>query len=303
MQARIKTIKIKKRTSSKIFDIINYVLLTLFAIVAAYPFLYILGVSFNDGADLLKGGIWLFPRKFTLQNYILAFTSENILSGFTVSISRTLIGTLASVALISMMAYALIDKKLIGRRFFLKFFFFTTLFSGGMIPFVVLLRDLNLLDNFWVYVLPALYSFYNMIIVRAAFESIPISLSESAKIDGAGDLTIFLKMYVPLNIPVFATIGLFTAVFHWNDWFAGSFYVTTASLKPAATILQDIINESMASLSGNHMNNSLGQGVSNPTPQSLQMAFVVIIVFPIVCVYPFLQKHFVKGVMIGSIKE
>ncbi len=295
-------LRIKGGVGSLCFDIINYTILALIMLATIYPLYYIVVLSFNDGVDALQGGIFLLPRKFTFNNYIEAFSNEILLNSFMISIARTLIGTLTSVFFIALMAYGLSDKKLVGRRFLTKYFFFTTLFGGGAIPFLILIRDLDLLDNFLVYILPAVYGFMNMLIVRIAFESIPIGIQESAKIDGANEWQIFSRIYLPLAVPALVTVGLFTAVFHWNDWFAGAYYVNSDTLKPAATILQEMLIASMSSLSNEAINSGTGAGGGTST-QTLQMAFVVIILLPILLVYPFAQKYFVKGAIVGSIKE
>ena len=289
----------KTTVGHKVFTAINTILLIGLAFTMVYPMYYIVVLSFNDGMDALKGGIWLFPRKFTFDNYAQVFANKDLLLAFVVSVVRTVVGTVVSVVLIAMMAYALARKELPGRRALNKFFFFTTIFSGGMIPTLCLLNGLDLLDNPLVYVLPAIYSFYNMLLVRTSFEATPKSLREAALMDGVSEWKIFWKVYVPLNKPVLATVALFTAVFHWNDWFAGSYYITTDWMKPAATILQEMLEEAM----GNLNNSSATGGAVVTTAQTLQMAFVVVITFPIIVVYPFLQKYFTKGAIVGSIKE
>jgi putative aldouronate transport system permease protein len=171
-----------------------------------------------------------------------------------------------------------------------------------MIPFLILVRDMDLLDNFLVYIIPAIYGFTNMLIIRIAFEGVPLALQESARIDGASEWKIFTRIYLPLSVPALVTVGLFTAVFHWNDWFAGAYYVQSDNLKPAATILQQMLIESMSNLSNDALNSgTVSNGTS--TAQTLQMALVVIILLPILCIYPFAQKYFVKGAIVGSIKE
>lgn len=311
MVKRIKPIKklsysgaprVKESISSRVFDIVNIILLIAIAIIMIYPMYYVILLSFSEGSDVMKGGLWLLPRTFTLDNYTKVFSNKDLVMSFAVSITRTVIGTILSVLLLSLLAYALSVKSLPGRRFFNKFFFFTTIFSGGAIPTLLLLKQLNMLDDFWVYVIPALYSFFSMLIIRTQFESVPASLKESAKIDGASDLRIFFDVYLPLSKSALATVALFTAVFHWGDWFAGSYYVSTDSLKPAATILQEMLNEALASESNAHAMGSYVD-VLNTSSTTLQMAFVVVITFPIMVIYPFLQKYFTKGALIGSIKE
>lgn len=293
----------------KAFQAVNVIILLLLCAVTLYPFLYILALSLNDGLDALRGGIWLLPRKFTFDNYLAAFQDPNIVSAFGVSVTRTLLGTVLSLILVSMQAYAMSDKQLPGRRFLTKYFFFTTLFGGGIIPTFILMRSLGLINNYWVFILPALYGFYSFIIMRTSFEGMPDSIVESARMDGAGDFRVYWQFVLPLNKPILATVALFTGVFHWNDWYAGTFYVRSQALKPAATLLRDILTE--ATFEGgsvSNMYNTMQSGFQaaaqkTTTPQALQMAFVVIITVPILLVYPFLQKHFVKGALIGSIKE
>lgn len=287
---------IKEGKGSLIFDIINYILLGLIFIAMVYPIYYIIILSLSNGMDAAKGGIFLWPRTFTLDNYITAFTNKYLFKSYVVTILRTIVGTLVSVVMMALMAYALADKRLPGRKWMSKFFYFTTLFGGGSVIMLLLIRDLDLLDNFMVYILPAIYGFSNMLIIKIAFEGIPVELRESAEMDGAGDLKVFWHVYLPLAKPSLVTVGLFTAVIHWNDWYAGKYYVTSQSLKPAATILQEMITNS-ASTSGYLTANS------TTTAQTLQAAFVVIIMLPIMLIYPFAQKYFVKGAIVGSIKE
>lgn len=299
----------KKTIHDTIFNVVNYSLLALLAVSTLYPFLYFLVLSFNDGFDTLKGGIYFWPRAFTLDNYKKAFQNPLILNSFQISILRTVIGTSLSLLLTTMMAYALTKKKLPGRTFFIFFFYFTTLFSGGLIPKYVLYRDLHLTNNFWIYVLPGIYSFYNAIIIRTFFDGIPASLSESAMLDGCSDNRIFFKIYLPLSLPVLATVALFCGVGHWNDWFTGAFFVTNEKLIPAATLLNKLLSEASfeTSMAGGdkmqQMDRMMQTVKTNVTPEALRMTFLIIITLPIVCVYPFLQKYFVKGVMVGSIKE
>jgi maltose/maltodextrin transport permease len=297
---KLPSFKRKLSPGEKTFEVINIILLVGLAITMVYPMYYIVVLSFSDGVDALKGGIWLFPRVFTLDNYKQVFANKQLLTAFVVSVVRTVVGTAVSVILIAMMAYALCRKDLPGRRALNKFFFFTTIFSGGMIPTISLLNRLQLLDNPLVYVLPAIYSFYNMLLIRTSFEATPVALREAALMDGVSEWKIFWKVYMPLNKPVLATVALFTAVFHWNDWFAGSYYISTDWMKPAATILQEMLSEALGNLSNA---SATGGAAITTTAQTLQMAFVVVITFPIMVVYPFLQKYFTKGAVVGSIKE
>ena len=297
----------KSGVLEKTMNVMNYCVLAVFGIMTVYPFIYFLLLSFNDGMDAMKGGIYLWPRVFTLDNYIKAFQNKYILSSYEITLFRTVTGTLTSVLLNSMVAYALTRKKLPGRGKIIFYFFFTTLFSGGLIPYYILLKQINLLNNVWVFILPSIYNFYNIIIMRTYFYTIPDSLSESAVIDGSSDVGIFFRLYMPLSAPMLATIALFFGVFHWNDWFTGAFFANKKELMPTATLLQQILTEAgfeseaiSGSASGNINTSMIHQ---TTTPEALRMTFLVITTLPIIMVYPFLQKYFVSGVMLGSIKE
>lgn len=302
----------KDTISDKVINTINYTLLLLLGISTLYPFIYFLVLSFNDGFDALKGGVYLWPRVFTLDNYKKALEHPLILNSFKITTLRTIIGTLLSVLFTAMLAYGVSKKKLPGRKGLIFFFFFTTLFNGGLVPRFVLYRQMHLYNNFWVYVLPGIYSFYNAIVMKTFFDGIPDSLSEAAEIDGCSEMGIFFRIILPLSGPVLATIALFVGVGHWNDWFTGSFFASKDELMPAATLLNKLLTEASfesstgaAGAGGNtlNINNALQQAKSAVTPESLRMTFLIIITTPIICVYPFLQKYFVKGVMVGSIKE
>ena len=290
------------------WNVVIYALLAMLAFATLYPFIYFLALSFNEGKDALRGGIYLWPRKFTLDNYARAFRDSQVLTSYKITILRTLITTSLSLALTSMMAYGLTAKKMPGHRGIVFFFFFTTLFGGGMIPTYILYKQLRLLNNFWVFVIPGLYSFYNTVIMKTFFEGIPEELKEAAKIDGATDLRTFLQIILPLSGSVIACIALFTAVGNWNDWFAGAYYISFHDeLKPMATYLYELIAQSSFEISQSdtgNVNTALLQQLQTQTTttESLRVTFIIISVVPILCIYPFLQRYFVKGVMIGSLK-
>ncbi|WP_246470197.1 carbohydrate ABC transporter permease [Cohnella nanjingensis] len=294
----------------RIYSTLNYAVLLIFCVTALYPFLYFLALSFNDGYDAMKGGIYFIPRVFTLQNYSKAFNNPLILNSFFISIARTVVVTVLSVLLTAMLAYGLSRKGLPGRKYIVFFFFFTTLFSGGLIPTFILFRQLHIINTFWVLVLPSLYNFFNAIVMKTFFDGIPAGLTESAKIDGAGELSVFWRIILPLSLPVMATIALFVGVGCWNDWFTGQFFIQNEKLQPAATFLNKMISEasfqSMTSSNGGSSIQNMNQAqmeLRGVTPEALRMTFVIIITTPIICVYPFLQKYFVKGVLVGSLKE
>lgn len=295
----------KNSRSYTAFLTFNYIALTLLAFVTLYPFIYFLVLSLNDGMDAMKGGIYFWPREFTLDNYVKAFSDGRILSSYGITLFRTSVGTLLSLFFSALLAYGLTFRDLPGKKFFVMMFFFTTLFTGGLVPMYILLRDLKLTTSIWVYVLPFIFNFYNVIILRTFFETIPESLSESARIDGASELKIFMKLMLPLSKPVMATIALFYGVQYWNDWFTGTFFVSDKSMIPTSTLLQQLLQEASFEMPSNNamnMNPNAALAQNTTTPESLRMTFVMITTIPIICVYPFLQKYFTKGIMLGSVK-
>ena len=291
--------------SWRFFKILNIVIVVLLCLTIILPFLNILALSFNDGTDAQRGGISFFPRDFSFENYVEVFKESAILSAFGISLFRTVVGTVISVFLTAMAAYALKTKTLPGRKFITFFVFFTMLFSGGIVPYYLVLTELQLTNTIWVYIIPSLYSVWNILIMRTFFYQIPDSIEEAARIDGCTEFQIFLKIILPMSKPVIATIGLFTAVGHWNDWFSGSFYVRNPDLKPLATLLQEMLTSQQALADSLLRNSGAYAALENitVTGDSLKMATIIIVVAPIVMVYPFIQKYFVKGVNIGSVKE
>lgn len=287
------------------FNVLNITIIALLCLSIILPFFNILALSFNDGTDAQKGGIYFFPREFSLENYIEVFKQSTILQAFSISLLRTTLGTIVSVFLTAMAAYALKSKTLPGRKSITFFIFFTMLFSGGIIPYYLVLTEIQLTNSIWVYIIPSLYSVWNILIMRTFFLQITDSIEEAARIDGCSEFQIFLRIILPMSKPVIATIGLFNAVGHWNDWFAGSFYVRNPELKPLATLLQEMLTSQQA------MADTLLKGSGayaalekiTVTGDSLKMATIIIVVAPIIIVYPFIQKYFVKGVNIGSVKE
>ena len=287
--------------SQQVFQVFNVIFLTLFGLVTLYPFWYVLIASFNVGSDFMRGGVYFWPRAFTLENYTLALKDPRIFDSLIISIGRTSLGVLLGLFFTALISYAVLIETLPGRTLFTFFFYFTTIFGGGMIPYYMLLRDLGLTRSFWLYVIPGIYSFFNFILLRTYYKTIPKEMMESAEIDGAGHIRILFRIYVPLATPVIATLALFIGVGHWNDWFTGAYYQSRTALFPAATLLQKLLTESSAPAMRAGQE-TLMQTMRTFTPQSLQMAFVMLLTMPIVVIYPFLQKYYVRGVMIGAVK-
>ncbi len=291
--------------SLRFFKTFNIIILILLCLTIILPFLNILALSFNEGTDAQRGGINFFPREFSFENYLEVFKQSSIINAFGISLFRTVVGTIISVFLTAMAAYALKTKTLPGRKIITFIIFFTMLFSGGIVPYYLVLTDLKLTNTIWVYIIPSLYSVWNILIMRTFFQQIPDSIEEAARIDGCSEFQIFLRIILPMSKPVIATIGLFNAVGHWNDWFSGSFYVRNPELKPLATLLQEMLTKQQA-MADALLRNSGAYAMLEKitvTGDSLKMATIILVVAPIIMIYPFIQKYFVKGVNIGSVKE
>ena len=301
----------KKNWGSKVFDVCNTVFLILLCLIMIYPLYYILIYSLNEGSDSLKGGLYFLPRVFTTFNYQYVLSNGVIRSAYLITIARTLLGTVTGLAVTGLTAYGISFRRIPGRKFLMTLIIIPMLFSGGLIPYYIQLTQLKLTNTFWVYVIPSMFNIWNMFVLMRGFMGIPESLRESALIDGASEPVIFLKIALPLSKASLAAIGLFTAVYHWNDWYSGAYYVNTTKLIPLQTYLQRLFSaDSMSALSGNSGNAAmLGEAafrqsqMSTMTITSLKMAAVMVGTLPILCIYPFLQKYFVKGVMVGSVKE
>ncbi|BBI32792.1 carbohydrate ABC transporter permease [Cohnella abietis] len=292
--------QLKRRTVPEAsFDLGNNLLMLLICFLTLYPVWYVIVNSFNDGKDAMLGNLYWWPRVFSLDSYKAVFNSNGIMLAMGVTVAKTVIGTFVHVFFTAMVAYALSNRDLLGRKLYMTLGTITLFFGGGLIPSYLLIRDLGLLDSFWVYILPAAFSFYDLIIFMAFFREIPTALEEAAQIDGANEFKIFMRIIIPVSMPVVATIALFHGVYQWNDYFAGVIYINNSNLQPIQTFLYRIVAESSSNQMVSAMAGSIQKSV---TSQSVKLATMVVTTLPIVLVYPFLQKYFVKGMMIGSIK-
>ena len=298
--------KIKESGGDRIFLAINYFIMTFIIIACIYPLYYCLVLSFNEGKDAMKGFIYFWPRKFTLENYKLIFRDSMILDAYIVTILRTVIGTIASVIFNAIFSYALSRKELWGRRIYISMGMITMFFWGGTIPLYMLVRSLGLIDSFWVYILLSLSGFYTVLIFMSFYAEIPSALLEAAKIDGAHEGTIFFKIVLPISQPVMATIALFSGVGHWSSWIESYLYINSAKLHTIPYLLVRMINQGMAEerlrASGQMMAFS-SSSTTSVTGNSVRLATMFIAIAPIMIIYPFLQKYFIKGLLIGSVKE
>ncbi|RJE84671.1 carbohydrate ABC transporter permease [Paenibacillus sp. 1011MAR3C5] len=281
-----------------------YAFLILLSFSALYPFWNALVVSFNEGMDTSRGGVTFWPRVFTWDNYDVVFQDDKLINGFLISFYRTIVGTIASTLMTAILAYGMTRSYLMARKFYMVFFVFTMYFGGGLIPTFLLIRALGLMDNFLVFIIPGLISVWNMIIFRTFFKGLPAGLEESAQVDGCSTWGIFFRIILPLSGPVIATLGLFTAIAHWNDWFVPSIYISNPDLLPVQTILRRLLNSNIIELSG--LPNDVISKINSArtfTSKSLTSATMMVVTIPIIIVYPFVQKYFVKGVLVGSLKE
>jgi putative aldouronate transport system permease protein len=283
-----------------------YALLTVFGIATLYPFWNSIVISFNTGADTALGGLTVWPRQFTLENYAIVLQDKRLLNSFVVSVTRTVIGTALSIFFTALFGYGMSVRGLIGKKGYMIFCIVTLYFSGGLIPFFLLNRELGMMNSFWVLVIPSIISVWNMIVFRTFFMGLPAGLEESAKIDGCNHLGIFFKIVVPISGPVMATLSLFTAVYHWNEWFTASIFISKTDLLPIQTVLQQIMNSNILSDQLMQANSAAQEHMTrmmSVTTKSLTMATMMVATLPVILVYPFLQKYFVKGVLVGSLKE
>jgi putative aldouronate transport system permease protein len=288
-----------RRKKFDLFNLANGLFFIVLLLLMLYPFWYIIMYSLSDPAKAGLGGAFLVPRGFTLDSYKTVLRNKSILTGFRTSTLVTLLGTGFGVLIGSMISYSLSKTRLRGGTFILFLIFFTMLFHGGMIPNYLLVKYLGLLNTYAALILPLLISPFHIFIMKNFFKSIPDSVEESAKMDGANDLLIFFRLILPLSKAVIATITLFVAVRYWNDFFSTVLYITSKGKWSLQAVLRDIITAPEAAA---RSQSSDVLGSVRVTNKSLKMANILITTLPILLVYPFLQKHFVKGVMIGSIK-
>ncbi len=292
----------KKSISEKVFDTFNVIFLILLMIISAYPLLYVLFASFSDPLKLMQQQGFLFkPLGFTLKGYELVLKNPNIIRGFGNTLFYVVAGTSINLFLTSMSAYVLSRKNLLWGRLLMIMVTITMFFSGGLIPFYLLIDQLGMIDTRWAIIIPGAISVWNLIVMRTSFMGIPDSLEESARIDGANDFTILFRIILPLSKATLAVMGLFYAVGQWNSWFNAMIFLRDRSKYPLALILREIlISHDMKEMTAG---SGAGQFIKDDAYKSLvQYCTVIVATVPILFVYPFLQKYFVKGVMIGSIK-
>ena len=293
--------KIQRSAGDRIMMVFITIFMVLFCLCTLYPFINTLAISFNEGPDTLRGGIYFAPRIFTLQNYEEIFRDTSILHAYAITILRTVIGTVSTLMLTGLLAYGLSKKYLRGRKIYMVLCTCAMIFNAGLIPTYILYRDVKLINNFLVYVLPSAVNIWDMILMKNFFEQLPEEMEESAEIDGAGTMRIFYSIMIPISMPIIATIAIFSAVGQWNSWYDAYIFCTTRTgLHPIQTYLYKVIALSQAETANAADVQLLSRMRTNVT--TIRAATVIITILPIIFIYCLFQKHFIKGVMLGSLK-
>ena len=290
---------IKVSASRKVFNVFNYFFLAFLAFTTLYPFIYTLSMSLSTTKAATEMGLHLYPKEISIMAYKMVFNNRDIFTSYGNTLFRTIVGTIMGLLVTTMFAYALSRREMPNRKLYTAIVLFTMLFNGGKIPTYLVLKQLGLMNSLWVYILPNLISAYNVIVARSFFQSLPGALHEAANIDGAGEFKIFFKIIIPLSKPIIMTLALWMAVFHWNAWYDAMMYMSDSSKITVQCLLQRIIQENNSEL--------ISQGVMNPdamqyTSETVKAATIIVSILPILAFYPFVQKYFVKGVMVGSVK-
>lgn len=295
-----KAMKVKRSTGDKVFDIVNYTFLIFLTLIVLYPLVYVLSASFSSPYAVTSGQVWLLPKDVSLVGYETVFKDPNIVSGFFYAVYRTVLGTLIGVVMTMMAAYPLSVRDFAGRGVFMKLLTFTMMFGGGLIPSFLNINELGLYGTYWALVIPGAVGVYNVIITRTFIQStIPYDLYESASLDGCSDIGYFLKVVIPLSKPILAVLTMYVAVGHWNDYFNAMIYLKSDNY-PLQVVLRNIIL--MNQIDPENMADVDTMMKMQGLAELLKYSLIVISSVPMLILYPFIQKHFVKGVMIGAIK-
>jgi len=297
----MKLIFSRNSVGNRIFDTLNVVFLLLFSFCILAPFINILALSLNEGIDAVRGGIYLLPRKLSLQSYKMILENPKIIKCAFISILRVVVGTLTSLTVTGLLAYVVTVKGFSGRKFLRILFIITMYFSGGLIPSYLLIMRIGLNNTFTVYWLPYLVNCYYMLLMASYIQELPEAIPESVRMDGGSELTIFFKFIFPMSLPVFAAIGLFTAVFHWNSWFDNLIYNSNLKWDTLQIFLTRLLLEveALQELTSQQL---LYQKFQQVTPVTLRAAITIVVTAPIALIYPFLQKYFISGITLGSVK-
>ncbi|NRF95180.1 carbohydrate ABC transporter permease [Paenibacillus frigoriresistens] len=287
--------------SDRVFNAVNAILLGILGIVTFFPLYYVFVVSFSDPSSYLSSELTLFPSKWSLASYKYLMSTDAFLHAIGNSVFLAVVGTAISLLVTSCLSYAISRKRLQGRKFIMLLILLTTLFNPGIIPPYLLVRDLHLINSTWSLILPVLTSGWYVLLMKGFFDSIPASLEESARIDGCNDISVWYRIILPLSLPSLAAFGLFYAVAYWNTFFTALLYINDFTKQPLQVLLQNMLIDASTAAGGGAAAEMMSE--QRIPPETLKMAAVVIATVPILLVYPFLQKHFAKGSMVGSVKE
>lgn len=292
---------IQRTTGEKVFNVFNYIILSLLALTTLYPFLYTATISISTNVVAETPGLHILPKwgEITFTAYKLVFKNPEIISAYGYTLFRTFVGTVLGLIVTCFYGYALSRPNLMWKKFFSAYIMFTMIFSGGQIPIFLNIKSLGLLNNVWVYILPLLISAYNTVVAKSFFAGIPEALNESAKIDGAGEFRTFFQIIVPLSKPIVMTLALWLAVLHWNSWFDSMLYMTDGKKVVIQQYIQRVINENATHAFTGRATN---QEAASMTRETIKSAAIMITVIPILCFYPFVQRFFIKGVTLGAVK-
>lgn len=288
--------KLHNTRAGRVFDVFNHLMLAILGIATFIPFVYIIAGSLSTEAELISRSFYIIPKTFSLDAYKYIFSTNTFIRSMGVSVFITVVGTILSLILSLTMAYPLSRRNLKGRNLILSLVIFTMIFNGGMIPTFITVKNLGLLDSLWALILPLSINPFNLIIIKSFFQNMPEELEEAAKIDGCSEIGVFWRIFLPLSKPVIATFTLFYAVFYWNDYFQALLYIRDSVKWPVQLLLQQMIIVADTSFG-----DVGGQFMIQPE-ETLKLAVIVVATLPILVFYPFLQKHFAKGVMLGSVK-
>ena len=288
----------KSKLNSRIypFDVVNFTLMALFCCLCIYPIIYVIAGSFNQGADYAIGGVYFLPRLFTFENYSVVLENEMLWSSYLVTIARTVLGTATAIIFTAIVAYAMSRPNLKFKGAFYWINIFTMFFGGGLIPYFLIIKSIGLFDSFWVYIIPGLYSVYNMIVIQSGFRAISNDIHDSATIDGAGEFRVFWQIYMPLNKPVLATVVLWLAVGHWNGYFDTMLYTKSDELQ---TLQYFLLRQIQTSTMTEGMPPEMMERIS---PRTISFAAIVVSIIPVLAFFPLIRKNFASGIMMGSLK-
>ena len=291
--------KIKMSKEDKIYNIVGTIVFLLITFICVYPFWYLLICTISDQKMVELNQIVLLPKGINFRNYVEIFGVQNLFNSFMISVARTVMTTAVSLVCTSYMAYFFTKRNMWGHKFWYRFTVITMYFSAGMIPEYLNNRMLGLNNTFWIYVIPAAISVYNMVLVKTNIEAMGPELEESAYLDGAGYLTRFFRIVLPLQTPILATVSLFTAVNQWNDFFTTKLYITDTKLYTLQFLLYELLNQVAAAA---EQIDHVAGAAATITPTGIRMTLTAIVIIPIICVYPFVQRFYVKGLMVGAVK-